>query len=46
MTAEEEIALKAPVANRERDLDELFSRAPDVPLVVVDQVRSSGSLAL
>jgi hypothetical protein len=46
VTAEGEIALKAPVANRERDLDELFSRAPDDALVVVDQVRNIGSLAL
>lgn len=46
VTAEGEIALNAPVANRERDLDELFSRAPDDALVVVDQVLNIGSLAL
>jgi hypothetical protein len=40
------IALNAPVANRERDLDELFPRAPNDALVVVDQVRNIGSLAL
>lgn len=46
VTAEGEIALNAPVANREADLDELFSRAPVDALVVVDQVRNIGSLAL
>lgn len=46
VTAEEEIALNAPVANRERDLDELLSRAPGDALVVVDQVRNIGLLAL
>lgn len=46
VTAEGEIALNAPVANREADLDELFSRAPGNALVVVDQVRNIGSLAL
>ena len=46
VTAEGEIALNAPVANREADLDELFSRAPGDALVVVDQVRNIGSLAL
>lgn len=40
------IALNAPVANRERDLDELFPRTPDDALVVVDQVRNIGPLAL
>lgn len=42
VTAEGEIVLNAPVANRERDLDELFSRAPGDVLVVVDQVRNIG----
>jgi hypothetical protein len=46
VTAEGEIALSAPVANRELDLDELFSRAPGDALAVVDQVRNVGSLAL
>lgn len=46
VAAEREIVLNAPVANRERDLNELFSRAPGVALVVVDQVRNIGSLAL
>ena len=46
VTAEGEIALNAPVANRERDLDELFSGVPGDALVVVDQVRNIGSLAL
>ena len=39
------IALNAPVANRERDLDELFPRAPNDALVVVEQVHNIGSLA-
>ena len=46
VTAGGEIALNAPVANRERDLDELFSGVPGDALVVVDQVRNIGSLAL
>lgn len=46
VTAEGEIALNAPVANRERDLDEPFYRAPGGALTVVDQVRNIGSLAL
>jgi hypothetical protein len=45
VTAEGRIALNAPVANRERDLDELLSRAPDDALVVVEQVHNIGSLA-
>ena len=46
VTAEGGIALNAPVANRERDLDELFSRAPDDATAVVDQVRNIELLAL
>jgi hypothetical protein len=46
VTAEGEIALNTPVANRERNLDELFSRAPGDALVVVDPVRNIWSLAL
>lgn len=45
VTAEGEIAPNAPVANRARDLDKLFSRAPDDALVVVEQVHNIGSLA-
>jgi transposase len=35
-----------PVANRERDLDGLFASAPEGTLVVVDQKRNVGALAL
>lgn len=35
-----------PVANRERDLDGLFASAPEGALVVVDQKRNVGALAL
>ena len=41
-----EIALNEPVANSEADLDALFSRAPEGALVVVDQARNIGSLAI
>lgn len=46
VTAEGEVALNAPVANREHDLDELLRGMPDGTLVVVDQVRNIGSLVL
>ncbi len=46
VTADGEVALNAPVANRERDLDELLAGMPDGTLVVVDQVRNIGSLVL
>ena len=41
-----EILANRPVANRERDLDELFASAPEGTLVVVDQKRNVGALAL
>jgi hypothetical protein len=46
VAAEGEIALNASFANRERDLNELFSKAPGNALVVVGQVRNIGTLAL
>ena len=41
-----EIALSEPVANSEGALDSLMSGVPDGTLVVVDQVRNIGSLAV
>jgi len=41
-----EVLANRPVPNRERDLDELFVSAPEGALVVVDQKRNIGSLAL
>ncbi|MEE1210140.1 MAG: IS110 family transposase [Parafannyhessea umbonata] len=41
-----EVLANRPVSNRERDLDELFASAPEGALVVVDQKRNIGSLAL
>lgn len=41
-----EVLANRPVANRERDLDELFASAPEGTLVVVDQKRNVGALAL
>ena len=41
-----EILASAPVANIERDLDMLFSQVGAGTLVVVDQVRNIGSLAI
>jgi len=41
-----EVLANRPVPNRERDLDELFASAPEGALVVVDQKRNIGSLAL
>jgi len=46
VTADGEVALNAPVANRERDIDELLASLPGGTLVVVDQVRNIGSLVL
>ena len=46
VTADGEIALNAPVANREADLDELLATLPADTLVVVDQVRNIGLLVL
>lgn len=45
VTVEGEIVLSRPVANRESELDELFSQTRDA-LVVVDQIRNIGALAL
>lgn len=41
-----EVLESGPVANTERDLDELFGRVDAGTLVVVDQVRNIGSLAI
>jgi transposase len=46
VTADGEVALNAPVANREHDLDELLASLPSDTLVVVDQIRNIGSLVL
>ena len=46
VTGSGEIVANAPVANAEADLDELFSKAGAGTLVVVDQVRNIGSLAI
>lgn len=40
------ILANRPVSNRKRDLDELLASAPEGALVVVDQKRKIGSLAL
>lgn len=41
-----EVLASAPVRNREAELDALFSSAPAGTLVVVDQFRNIGSLAV
>ena len=41
-----EVLANRPVANREADLDALFASAPEGTLVVVDQKRNIGALAL
>jgi len=41
-----EVAANRPVANSEADLDELFSQVGGGTLVVVDQVRNIGALAI
>lgn len=46
VTMEGEVAVNRPVANSERDLDELFAQAGGETLVVVDQVRNIGALAI
>lgn len=46
VTGAGEVALSAPVANSEADLDELFSKVGENALVVVDQARNIGSLAV
>ena len=46
VTADGEVALNAPVANREHDIDELLASLPGGTLVVVDQVRNISSPVL
>lgn len=46
VTAEGEVAANRPVANSEKDLDELFAQVGGETLVVVDQVRNIGALAI
>ncbi len=46
VTRDGEMLVNGPVANSEPDLDELFSRVGSGALVVVDQVRNIGSLAI
>lgn len=46
LTRAGEVLENGPVANAERDLGALMSRAPANTLVVVDQVRNIGSLAI
>ena len=46
VTGDGEIAYNSPVANSEGDLDRLFSRVDRGTLVVVDQVRNIGALAI
>ena len=46
VTGSGEIAANAPVANSEDGLDELFAQVGPKTLVVVDQVRNIGSLAI
>ena len=46
VTGEGEITINGPVDNSEGDLDELFSRVGPGTLVVVDQVRNIGALAI
>ena len=46
VTRQGEILKSGPVANTERDLDDLFARVDAGTLVVVDQVRNIGSLAI
>lgn len=46
VTRDGEIALNGPVSNTEGDLDRLFSQAGSGTLVVVDQVRNIGALAI
>lgn len=46
VTEQGEIALNRPVANSERDLDDLFSALDPRTLMVVDQVRNMGLLPL
>ena len=46
VTRQGEVLRSGPVANTEHDLDGLFSQAEAGTLVVVDQVRNIGSLAI
>lgn len=46
VTRDGEVLANGPVANREGALDELFARAAEGTLVVVDQARNIGSLAV
>jgi hypothetical protein len=46
VTDDGEVALNAPVANREHDLDEPLASLPSYTPVVVDQIHNIGSLAL
>ena len=46
VTRQGEILASGPVANTEHDLDSLFARVDAGTLVVVDQVRNIGSLAI
>ena len=46
ITKQGEVLKSTPVANTEHDLDELFAQADAGTLVVVDQVRNIGSLAI
>ena len=46
VTKEGEIAANRPVQNSERELDELFAQVGPGTLVVVDQVRNIGALAI
>lgn len=46
VTRHGEVAVNGPVGNSEKELDELFSRVEPGTLVVVDQVRNIGALAI
>ena len=46
VTAEGEVAANRPVANSEKELDDLVSQVDPGTLVVVDQVRNIGALAI
>lgn len=46
VTRQGEVLASAPVANTEHDLDALFAQAGAGTLVVVDQARNIGSLAI
>lgn len=46
VTKEGKVVLNRPVANSEQELDELFAQVEEGTLVVVDQVRNIGALAI